>query len=209
MKVLARYYPQYASPQATRQPEIVDDDARYYFSDQVDETKHLRDYWKVILKRLHQVMPVFLAVVALGLLVCFLSPTLYTAQSTLKIEPQTPSSPATTPDSTWADSSRYDYYQTQFALLNSAPLAALVIKQLGLESNPSFARQGFDPFFWIMGSINSAIDSLVGLFRTQWTGGRPAAYELGVAPALIGRYRTFLEIKPVRNTRLVDITFST
>ena len=171
MKVLARYYPQYAVPQASRQPEIVDDDPRYYFSDQdQDQSKHLRDYWKIILKRLHQVMPVFLAIVALGLLVCVISPTLYTAQSTLKIEPQNPSftgGPDVAP--TLAEINRYDYYQTQFALLNSAPLAARVIKGLGLESNPSFVRQGFNLFSWIMGSINSVVDSLVGVFRTQST----------------------------------------
>jgi capsular exopolysaccharide synthesis family protein len=211
MKVLARYYPQYAAPQATREPEILDDDPRYYFSDQV-ENKHLREYWKVILKRSRQVIPVFLAMVSLGLLVCIISPTLYTAQSTLKIEPQNPSFtgiPEARP--TVSEINRYDYYQTQFALLNSAPLAAQVIKRLGLESNPSFARQGFNLFSWIMGSINAAIDSLVELFRAQSTstGHRPTAYELGVAPALVSRYRAYLEIKPVKNTRLVDISFST
>jgi capsular exopolysaccharide synthesis family protein len=155
-------------------------------------------------------IPVFLAVVALGLLVCIISPTLYTAQSTLKIEPQTPSFtgvPEARP--TLPDTNRYDYYQTQFALLKSAPLAAQVIKRLGLESNPSFARQGFSLFSWITGSINSVINSLVGLFRTESTGERPTAYELGVAPKLISRYREYLEITPVRNTRLVDISFST
>jgi succinoglycan biosynthesis transport protein ExoP len=209
MKVLARYYPQYAATQAPRQPEIVDDDPRYYFSDQ-DENKHLRDYWKVILKRLHQVMPVFLTIVALGMLICFISPTLYTAQSTLKIEPQNPSftdKAEVTP--TLVEINRYDYYLTQFALLNSAPLAARVIKGLGLESNPSFTRQSFNLFSWITGSIDSVIDSVVGLFRTQSTGKRPTAYELGVAPWLVGRYQTYLEVKPVRNTRLVDILFST
>jgi capsular exopolysaccharide synthesis family protein len=209
MKVLARYYPQYAVPQATRQPEIVDEDANYYYSDQVDETKHLRDYWRVILKRSHQVLPVFLAVVSLGLLICFFSPTLYTAQSTLKIEPPTPASPTIPDAASLASDSRYDYYQTQFALLNSAPLAALVIKQLGLESNPSFTSRGFNLISWAINSISSVIDSLVNLFRTRSTENRPSAYELGVAPSLVSHYRSFLEIKPVRNTRLVNISFDT
>jgi polysaccharide biosynthesis transport protein len=210
MKVLARYYPQYAAPQAVRQPEIVHDDPRYYFSDQADEAKHLRDYWQVILKRLHQVLPVFLAVIALGLLVCFFSPTLYTAQSTLKIEPQSPTSPSNQEMATaLSDSNRYDYYQTQFALLNSAPLAALVIKQQSLASNSTFAQPGFNLYSWVIDSISSAVNSLVGMFRTPEKGSRPSAYELGVSPALVWRYQSFLEIKPVKNTRLVDISFST
>ena len=210
MKVLARYYPQYAAPQAARQPEIVDDDSRYYFSDQADENKHLRDYWQVILKRLHRVLPVFLSVVALGLLVCFFSPTLYTAQSTLKIEPQSPTSPTSQEMGTaLSDSNRYDYYQTQFALLNSAPLAALVIKQQGLESNSTFAEPSFNLYSWLIDSFSSAVNSLVGLFRAPAKGSRPTAYELGVPPALVWRYQSFLEVKPVKNTRLVDVTFST
>src|SRR5262245_37285839 len=172
MKVLARYYPQYAAPQAARQPEVVDDETRYYYSDQVDENKHLRDYWQIMLKRLHQVFPVFLGIVALGLLICFISPTLYTAQSTLKIEPQSqsPSPPGISAAASLPDNTRYDYYQTQFALLSGAPLAALVIKQQGLESNPSFAIRGFNLLSWIINSISSVIDSLVGLFRTQFVG---------------------------------------
>jgi capsular exopolysaccharide synthesis family protein len=34
-------------------------------------------------------------------------------------------------------------------------------------------------------------------------------YELGVSPGLIGRYSRYLTVEPVRNTRLVDITFDT
>ncbi|HET7006917.1 MAG TPA: polysaccharide biosynthesis tyrosine autokinase, partial [Candidatus Binatia bacterium] len=40
----------------------------------------------------------------------------------------------------------------------------------------------------------------------------PAAqptYELGVPPYLVGRYLKYLDVQPVRNTRLVEITFST
>jgi succinoglycan biosynthesis transport protein ExoP len=208
MKVLARYYPQYASPRSTAQPAVSDDD--YYYSDQdQNQNKHLRDYWQILLKRLRYMVPVFCAVVAIGLLFGLFSPTLYTAKSTLKIEPQTPSFTGILDTSSAQDLNKYDYYQTQFALLNGAPLAARVIKGSGLESNPALTTGRFSLFSWIMNSVNYAIDSITGLFQTPLTGQRPAAYELGVAPGLISRYRSFLKVEPVKNTRLVDVSFST
>ena len=210
MKVLARYYPQYASPRATPQHAVSDEDSAYYYSDQ-DQNKHLRDYWKVVVKRLRYMIPVFCGTVALGLLVTLLSPTLYSARSTLKIEPQSPAFTGVLQTPQQSGENRYDYYQTQFALLNSTPLAARVIKSLGLESNPSFTATKFSLFSWITNSVNSVIDSIAGLFQTQSTGQaqRPAAYELGVPPGLVSRYRSFVKIEPVKNTRLVDISFNT
>ena len=205
MKALARYYPQYVSPRSQPVPPGQSEEAGYYYSDQEQE-KHLRDYWKVILKRLRVVMPVFLAVVGLGFLYIIISPTLYMAKSTLKIEPQNPSFTGiaeTAP--TQSDMNRYDYYQTQFALLKNAPMAARVIKKLDSGSRSSLEAQRFNLVSWITDSINSVIDWVPSLFRTQSSGGRPTANELGVPPGLVARYRTYLTVEPVKNTRLVDI----
>jgi polysaccharide biosynthesis transport protein len=209
MKVLARYYPQYVSPRTPSAPPGQSEESAYYYSDQEHE-KHLRDYWKILLKRLRVVVPVFLGVLALGLLYIIISPTQYTAKSTLKIEPQNPSFTGiaeTAP--TQSEMNRYDYYQTQFALLKNAPMAARVIKKLDPESKSSLEAQRFNLISWITNSIYWGIDSIAELFRTQSTGGRPAANELGVPPALVSRYRSYLTIEPVKNTRLVDISFST
>src|SRR4029079_8823702 len=209
MKVLARYYPQYISSRPTPPPAPPDDDMEYYYSDR-EGTKHLRDYWQVILKRLRYMVPIFCGTVVLGFLVTVFSPTLYTARSTLKIEPQNPSFTgyAEMPS---VSSDRYDYYQTQYALLSSATLAARVIKTLGLQSNPALTTSRFNLVSWVMGSVESVLKSIAGLFQSQSTGGRgrPTTYELGVDPGLVGRYRSFLKIEPVKNTRLVDVSFST
>src|SRR5690349_1164391 len=183
----------------------------YYYSDR-EGTKHLRDYWQVILKRLRYMVPIFCGTVALGFLITIFSPTLYTARSTLKIEPQSPSFTGVAEAPNNSGSDRYDYYQTQYALLSGAPLAARVIKTLGLQSNPALTTSRFNLVSWVMGSVESALNSIAGLFQTQSTSigrGRSTTYELGVAPALIGRYRSFLKIEPVKNTRLVDVSFST
>jgi polysaccharide biosynthesis transport protein len=211
MKALARYYPQYVSPRTQPLTPGQSEETGYYYSDQEQE-KHLRDYWKVILKRLRTVMPVFLGVVGLGLLYIILSPTLYTSRSTLKIEPQNPSFTGVAETApTQSDMNRYDYYQTQFALLKGTPIAARVIKNLDPESKSSLADQKFNLLSWITGSIASVVDSITNLFRAQSTASRGGvvAQDLGIPPGLIARYRAYLNIEPVKNTRLVDISFST
>jgi len=215
MKVLARYYPNYVSRRAAPQTAVPDEDPGYYYSDQ-EQSKHLRDYWQVILKRLRYGIPIFCGTVALGLLFSFLSPTLYTARSTLKIEPQNPVFSAVPgvgelPASAQIGNSvNNDYYSTQFALLKSAPLAARVIKGLSLETNPGLSRGTFDVMSWIMWPVNFLADSFNALlFPRPKSTGKPTAYELGVAPGLVSRYLNFLTVTPVKNTRLVDVTFST
>ena len=209
MKVLARYYPQYISSRPTPPPAPPDDDMEYYYSDR-EGTKHLRDYWQVILKRLRYMVPIFCGTVVLGFLITVFSPTLYTARTTLKIEPQNPSFTGYAEMPSASGSDRYDYYQTQYALLNSATLAARVIKALGLQSNPALTTSRFNLVSWVMGSVERVLKSIAGLFQTQSNGrGRPTTYELGVDPGLVSRYRSFLNIEPVKNTRLVDVSFST
>lgn len=214
MKVLAKYYPNYVS-RRTPQPAIPDEDMGYYYSDQ-DQNKHLRDYWQVVLKRLRYMIPVFCATVALGLLFSFLSPTLYTARSTLKIEPQNPVFSAVpgvgeSPHSSQTgNSAPDDYYPTQFALLEGAPLAARVIKSLGLENNPALSHGLFNMKSLIMWPINVLADAFNALrFPKSKSGAKPTTYELGVSPALVSRYRNFLTVTPVKKTRLVEVAFST
>ncbi|HWP58303.1 MAG TPA: polysaccharide biosynthesis tyrosine autokinase [Candidatus Acidoferrales bacterium] len=199
------------------QPPAPFEEVSYYYADQGEQT-HLRDYWNVLLKRARYVIAVVVGVVALGALVSLASTPLYTATSVLKIEPQNPTVtglPEVAPSQ--ASPGPYDYYQTQFALLKSAPVAARVIKDLRLESNESFTGPKSGPsligmaFGWISDSLEALRDAIASLFEEQ--GGAKArenaAYELGVHPGLIARYNRLLEITPVRNTRLVEVSFST
>lgn len=187
-----------------------DEDLGYYYSDQEQQNKHLRDYWGILLKRLRYMVPVFCTVVALGLIATFFSPTLYTARSTLKIEPQNPAFTGIAEASpSQSEITRYDYFQTQFALLKGAPLAARVIKSLKLDSNPAFTGDRFNLISWVMGMVDTVVDSISKLFHSAPPPGRPATYELGVPPGLVTRYVLLLTVTPVKNTRLVDISFST
>ena len=189
----------------------------YYDVAQSSET-HLRDYWKILRKHARRITVIFCGVLILALLYNFFSPTTYTASAVLKIEPQNPTvtgvqdmAPAQ------FETGPYDYYQTQFALLKSQTLAARVVKQLKLEANSSFngEKDSFSIVSAVVRGINDGIAAVSDFFTSIFSKsspkgqGKQAAYELGVPPYLVGRYLKYLEVQPVRNTRLVEITFNT
>ena len=179
----------------------------------------MRDYWNILRKRMRMMALIFCGVLLLGLVFNFSSPTLYTAKSTLKIEPQNPSITGVGgvgEGRQEGGGGPYDFYQTQYTLLKSQPLAARVVKQLGLESNSAFtARMGSDVFSailqWMVGSILNTVNWLSHLVKEAEppAESRPPTFELGVAPRFVGQYLKYLEVTPIRNTRLVDISFST
>ena len=222
MNELARHYSDSLGGRGTLRPAPPPvEEVGYYYADQSEET-HLRHYWKILFKRIRPMVAVFIDVMIIGAIITLISPTLYTARSTLKIEPQNPSvtGVAGVGESLPGqyDIGPYDYYQTQFALLKSEPLRARVIKSLNLESNSAFTGKptGFNPLTSVANWIGSGFDYLrIGLDRL--TGGaapEPAAppapvYEHGVHPALVSRYSQYLTIEPVRNTRLVEVIFNT
>ncbi|MFN7951156.1 MAG: polysaccharide biosynthesis tyrosine autokinase [bacterium] len=102
-----------------------------------------------------------------------------------------------------------EYSQTQFSILKSRVLAARVIRKLGLENEPSLTGERARL------SLRAALGRLVSAVRgpsSMPDEAASAAVEpgtLGVDARLIDRYLEALEVKPVRNTRLVRIAFTT
>jgi capsular exopolysaccharide synthesis family protein len=192
------------------------------------EESHLRDYLKILRKRRWVVIVALLAVVGYGAYTTLRATPMYTAKVTLKIE--SPNTSVTGMGEVMAsqvsEGGTYDYYQTQFALLQSRPLAARVIVAQQLESNPIFT--GATPrtpgpldraHAWLLARVAALFRFVSDLFRADPTQTAvPAATQqvaasdghlLGVRPGLIGRYMSFLQVQPVRNTRLVQIAFIT
>jgi polysaccharide biosynthesis transport protein len=221
MNEVARHYSDSLIGRDAGRPAAPAEEVNYYYSDQAEET-HLRHYWKILLKRLRPMVAVFVDVMIIGAIITLASPTLYTARSTLKIEPQNPSvtGVAGVGESLPGqyDIGPYDYYQTQFALLKSEPLRARVIKNLHLESNPAFTGERgphllgtlFDWTGALFGSLQNAFERMTGGSRpAQAPTAQAPSYELGVNPGLVGRYSRYLTVEPVRNTRLVEVIFNT
>lgn len=185
----------------------------------------LSHYWKILVKRRNIILPIFFVVFAMGAYFALSATTLYTATALLKIEPQNPRVTGVgelqPPDLV----GQYDYHQTQFALLQTRPLAARVITDLNLEANQTFTHATIispNPVdhlkSWMLLPIRLFSSYLAPLFKSvrkaeeSNTVGQTAApgdLELTVSPALIDQYLGFVELQPVGKTRLVSVRFTT
>lgn len=189
---------------------------------------HLRDYWKMVRKRRRLVATVFLTVFALGAYLTLSQTPLYTATATLKIDPQDRGviqiqEILATQSGEMVD---FDYYETQFALLRSRPLAARVIATLDLASNPAFTAS-IPPNllvrlqYRLVGMVEAGYDVVHDLFASpsapdpaeeapsETAEQQQEEVTSTVAPWLVHRYLGFLTVTPVKGTRLVQIAFTT
>jgi capsular exopolysaccharide synthesis family protein len=143
---------------------------------------NLREYWEKILRRKGTILSVTLAVFVLGAFWTFTRKPVYTATSTLLIEKEP--NILSFDQVLQIESGRDDYYQTQFKLLSSRGLADSVVDRLKLYENPEFVGKP--------GKRKKPIDPTDYVFREGLVGG------------FLGR----LSVKPVRLTRLVEVSFS-
>jgi capsular exopolysaccharide synthesis family protein len=149
-----------------------------------------------------------------------LSPRLYTATVTLKIDLSVPSVTGTSTAIVEGGGGSESYYLTQLALLKSRALAAKVVKSLDLASNPNFVgtrgliaelrSQAMRP---LVSAVNYVSDLVARMQETapKRAGGSGSRleFELGVHPGLVSRYLSFLKVESVRNTSLASVQFTT
>lgn len=151
------------------------------------ETRHLLEYWFMIVRRRRLVASVtFLLAATLGVRALLTRP-VYRGSAQLLIERQDPQvldfKEITQVDAHWGE----DYYQTQFRLLQSRALARKVIERLNLLADPTFG--GPRP----PETIRAALEA-----------------PLGQSALLEGAISAFLDDVTVqwqRNTRLMSVSF--
>jgi len=178
----------------------------------------LRDYWKILLKHRRLAIGGFLFVFVLGACWTLSKTPLYTATATLKIEPRTTVIVQTEDrfTQTTEETGPYDYYKTQFALLESRSLAARVIADQNLIENAAFSEDDEPGLFnqWVS-SLFESLESFVSYLVDFLKPPAPPApsslkeYTFGIHPSFIFRYLGLLEVEPVSGTRLVEIGFTT
>jgi capsular exopolysaccharide synthesis family protein len=187
------------------------------------EAVSLSEYWNILKKRRYIILLLFFLVFSAGAYFALSATELYTASATVKIEPQNPQVTGLSELQPLELRGDYDYYQTQFALLRSRRLAAKVITDLRLESNKGFKDASIvspNPVdhakAWvsrIFGYVSSVVSPLFKSREQQGSVNLPtfgaAEIELSVPQRLLDKYLGFLAIAPVKQTRLVQIQFTT
>ena len=153
-------------------------------TDPTEKEIHLLDYWRVLIKRRWVVYTSLIVVVATVTLGSLLKRPIYTATTRLQIEQNMPKVlpfqeiMASVPDR------RNDFYQTQYGLIQSRRVAGDVIGSLGLAKVEEFE------------------------VRIGKRAGRGLTPEQVAQFERIDLFLEKLKVSPVRNSRLVDLSFA-
>jgi capsular exopolysaccharide synthesis family protein len=170
-----------------------------YYQYGQEEEVHLRDYWRVILRRRWTIITFFLVVVTTVTLASFLMRPLYKAKAIIQIDKESPNI-LYFKDVYAVERPEQDYYQTQYKILKSRNLAKKVIKSINLDKNLEFIG---DQTTTLLMMIK---DWFKDLFSTTE---KDKEKEEGIKPGLIDSFLSRLEITPDRGSRLVTVNYST
>jgi polysaccharide biosynthesis transport protein len=161
----------------------------------------LWDYWSVVRRNLRLIFAVVLVAELLTLIVVFAMTPLYSGESTIQIERQTPEALQTNLNQQEAETDPNDsFYKTQYEVLKSKELAAQVIKDLALDHNPVFTEADKKP------GLISRIASMLASGPNRKVDNRTDIR--GVKPELVDKYLNGLTIRPELGTRLVRVNFT-
>jgi capsular exopolysaccharide synthesis family protein len=157
----------------------------------VDEEFHLSEWLELLRRRRKLLYLVAGGVLGLALVLYVVSPRVYRSTAVLQIERQTPSVVAVE-ELLGAETSvdAQSFYPTQYELLKGRGLAERVVRNLRLADDPVF---------------NPKRGSLMPVGPAQASTGMDDEAALG---ALARRLIAGLEVQPVRNTRLVKISYT-
>ncbi|WP_406828062.1 GumC family protein [Microbulbifer sp. ARAS458-1] len=157
----------------------------------------LRQYWRIVDRFKWRIAALSIAVTMLTAMVVFSMTPKYQATATLMIEAE--QAKALSIEEVYGlDSSRKEYFLTQFEILKSKRIAERVVEQMGLTTHPEFDPEQQEGGF----SLRSLLPFLSQ--AEPLTEEEAAQLKLQqVTDAFVER----LSISPVRNTQLVKISF--
>jgi capsular exopolysaccharide synthesis family protein len=170
----------------------------------------LRDYLRVVLKRKWTIITVFAVTVITVMIHAFTATPIYKATTRLIIDKENPNV-VSIQEVMAVDASGTDYYQTQYKIIESRSVAAEVIRRMRLEENEEFSPKPKDDLISnITRSIAEAFaswkDRLFSLFKTDKPSHAGEEQE-EVDHKLVSAFINRIEVTPIRNSRLVDISF--
>src|SRR6187397_1643009 len=182
------------------------------------EERHVLDYVRTIYKRRWIAIPVFLVVVVGGVLNALRETPLYRARTQMLIEKDAPT--VATLDQMFQSQDGWfndAFYQTQYRILQSRSLSKRAIDELKMWNEPlgraPEQRMPLDPLS--LGRIAASkvyhgVKGLAGMDDSPAPAQTEAreASETASQAAKIDEFRGGVGIEPIRNSRLVDVLFT-
>lgn len=138
----------------------------------------------MLVKRRWVVLTFLCIVFATVTIASFVMTPQYTATATVKIEKESPNV-LTFQEVLAIDASTYDFYRTQYKILESRALAGRVVDSLHLTAHPEYARLAKE------------------VIKKEGEDGPRIARQV-----LVERFLKGLDIKPLRDSRLVEVSFT-
>ncbi|MGH7878360.1 MAG: GumC family protein, partial [Candidatus Binataceae bacterium] len=175
-------------------------------------------YWRTVRRHLRAVIGTILVALLLAAIHLMAEPPIYTAETTIQIEPNAEQGSNTLEsliEIEAAAANADQYYKTQCAILESRDLAAEVVSALGLERDPIFSGQADadgSPFEQWWRALFGGPQSVSVAARSAPAPEPEAQAETPVAsapPAAVRHYLAMLKVAPVADTNLVKISFAT
>jgi polysaccharide biosynthesis transport protein len=180
--------------------------------------RHLRDYARILYKYRWLAATSFCATLGLTLLVTLLTPRLYSATTRLQLAREAPiqlqlkDSVVNLDDPDHSVSAASTFVATQVATLKSRDLAERVIRTHGLATNEAFLHPGTErPGLLAVGGRMLSFLRPRGFNANQSSGADDDdALSTADAPTkLLDRYMSYLDVRDVRGTDLIDVRFTT
>ena len=176
-----------------------------------EEEIDLRDYWRVLMKRRWTIISFFTIMFLTVAIFTFTATPIYEATSRIVIEKENPNL-VSIQEVMAVDATGSDYYQTQYKIIESRSIAREVIRRLDLEHSREFFPEPKDGIVtnmkqWIGNTLSTWIKWMTSLLKSDDTFESVPGKMDDLSPdselvsAFIGR----IDVKPIRNSRLVDI----
>ena len=147
------------------------------------EGPHLRDYWRVILKRKGMIAAFFFILVSIVTIASLVMRPTYKATTTVKIERENPNI-LSFEEVMGLNADARDFYETQYKILQSRTVARKVIDKLDLAHHPEYSE-----------SIEEILE-----------GNGPESQRFA-EEALIEAVLGGVEVTPLKDSRLVNVSF--
>lgn len=169
----------------------------------------LREYVRVLAKRKWTIITVFAIIVITVTIHAFTATPIYQATVRLIIDKENPNV-VSIQEVMAVDASGTDYYQTQYKIIESRNVAREVIRRLTLDESEEFSPKPKDDLLsnlirTVRATLNSWKEAIASLVRTEKPSSPEGEDEKDLR--LVSEFISRIEVDPIRNSRLVDVSF--